>query len=94
MVWGVVPSHILGGHYSSPKVPCKAINPILEAISEKMSDKVIIANHDIDSDPNFATQSQIKSIPTIFAYKNGSHTDTHVGASDQATLEKFISKNL
>ena len=33
--------------------PCKAINPILETISEKMADKIVIANHDVDSQPNF-----------------------------------------
>ena len=59
--------------------PCKAINPILETISEKMADKIVIANHDVDSQPNFATANNIRSIPTLFLYKDGSHVDTLVG---------------
>ena len=50
--------------------PCKAINPILETISEKMADKIVIANHDVDSQPNFATANAIRSIPTLFLYKD------------------------
>ena len=74
--------------------PCKTINPILETISEKMADKIIIANHDVDSEPNFATASSIRSIPTLFLYKNGSHVDTLVGSTDQSNIEAFIKKHL
>tara|TARA_B100000287_G_scaffold147097_1_gene138816 strand:- start:591 stop:911 length:321 start_codon:yes stop_codon:yes gene_type:complete len=74
--------------------PCKAINPILENISEKMADKIIIANHDVDSQPNFATSNAIRSIPTLFLYKDGSHVDTLVGGTDQSSIESFIKKHL
>ena len=74
--------------------PCKAINPILETISEKMEDKIVIANHDVDSQPNFATANAIRSIPTLFLYKDGSHVDTLVGGTDQSNIEAFINKHL
>ena len=74
--------------------PCKAINPILETISEKMADKIVIANHDVDSQPNFATANAIRSIPTLFLYKDGSHVDTLVGGTDQTNIEAFINKHL
>ena len=74
--------------------PCKAINPILETISDKMSDKIVIANHDVDSEPNFATANAIRSIPTLFLYKDGSHVDTLVGGTDQSNIEAFINKHL
>ena len=74
--------------------PCKAINPILEAISDKMADKIIIANHDIESQPNFPLENSIRSIPTLFLYKDGSHVDTLVGGTDQSNIEAFINKHL
>ena len=74
--------------------PCKAINPILETISEKIADKIVIANHDVDSQPNFATANAIRSIPTLFLYKDGSHVDTLVGGTDQSNIEAFINKHL
>ena len=66
--------------------PCKAINPILETISEKMADKIVIANHDVDSQPNFATANDIRSIPTLFLYKDGSHVDTLAVSYTHLTL--------
>ena len=32
--------------------PCKAIDPILEEISNEMKEEIIIAKHDIDNHPN------------------------------------------
>ena len=32
--------------------PCKMVGPILEEISEEMSNEIVIAKHDIDSEPN------------------------------------------
>ena len=46
-----------------------------------MADKIVIANHDVDSQPNFATANAIRSIPTLFLYKDGSHVDTLVGGT-------------
>ena len=74
--------------------PCKAINPILEAISDKMADKIIIANHDIESQPNFPLENSIRSIPTLYLYKDGSHVDTLVRGTDQSNIEAFINKHL
>ena len=36
--------------------PCKMLNPVLEEISEEMKDQLVIANHDIDSEPNVPTR--------------------------------------
>ena len=68
--------------------PCKAINPILETISEKMADKIVIANHDVDSRAKFCNKANaIRSIPTLFLYKDGSHVDTLVGGTDSQILK-------
>ena len=32
--------------------PCKMVGPILEEISEEMANDIVIAKHDIDSEPN------------------------------------------
>ena len=59
-----------------------------------MADKIVIANHDVASQPNFATANAIRSIPTLFLYKDGSHVDTLVGGTDQSNIEAFINKHL
>ena len=37
--------------------PCKMVGPILEEISEEMANDIVIAKHDIDSEPNMPTKS-------------------------------------
>ena len=32
--------------------PCKMVGPILEEISNEMAEEVVVAKHDIDSQPN------------------------------------------
>tara|TARA_B100000586_G_scaffold258056_1_gene222243 strand:+ start:396 stop:716 length:321 start_codon:yes stop_codon:yes gene_type:complete len=74
--------------------PCKAIDPILQEISEEMSNEIVIANHDIDSNPNIATEHAIRSIPTMYLWKNGEHVDTLVGGTNKSNIVSFIKKHL
>ena len=36
--------------------PCKMVGPILEEISNEMAEEVVVAKHDIDSQPNVPTR--------------------------------------
>ena len=61
--------------------PCKQIGPILEEISDEMSDKIIIAKHNIDQEPNTPTKYGIRGIPTMLLFKDGELKATKVGAT-------------
>ena len=50
---------------------CKAIGPILEEISNEMSDKVDIYKVNVDENTGLAQEHGVQSIPTILVYKNG-----------------------
>ena len=50
--------------------PCKQIGPILEEISNEMSD-VEIAKHNIDNEPNTPTKYGIRGIPTMLLFSGG-----------------------
>ena len=41
------------------------IGPILEELSDELSDKVTIAKHNIDEEPNTPTKFGVRGIPTI-----------------------------
>ena len=43
--------------------PCKQIGPILEEISDEMSNEVTIAKHNIDEEPNTPTKFGVRGIP-------------------------------
>ena len=60
--------------------PCKMVGPILEEISEEMANDIVIAKHDIDSEPNMPTKYGVRGIPTMLLFKGGELKATKVGA--------------
>jgi thioredoxin 1 len=58
--------------------PCKQVGPILEEISNEMSDEIIIAKHNIDENPNQPTKYGVRGIPTMLLFLNGELKATKV----------------
>ena len=58
--------------------PCKMVGPILEEISDEMSNDIVIAKHDIDSEPNMPTKYGVRGIPTMLLFKGGELKATKV----------------
>ena len=73
---------------------CKQIGPALEEISEEMSNKVIIAKHNIDQEPNTPTKYGIKGIPTMLLFKDGELKSTKVGATTKSNILDWIKENI
>ena len=74
--------------------PCKQIGPALEEISDEMSEKVIIAKHNIDQEPNTPTQYGIRGIPTMLLFKGGELKATKVGATTKSNILDWIKENI
>ena len=74
--------------------PCKQIGPILEEISDEMSNEVNIAKHNIDEEPNTPTKFGVRGIPTMLLFKAGELKATKVGASPKSDIINFIKENI
>ena len=74
--------------------PCKQIGPVLEEISDEMKDKVIIAKHNIDEEPNSPTKYGIRGIPTMLLFKDGQLKATKVGATTKSNVVSWIKENI
>jgi thioredoxin 1 len=59
--------------------PCKAIAPILEELSGELDGKVQITKVNVDENSAIAAEYNIRAIPTLLLFKNGSLTDQFVG---------------
>jgi thioredoxin 1 len=70
--------------------PCRMIAPALDAISDKMGDKVKIVKINVDENPATAAKYGIMSIPTLLVFKGGQMVSRQVGAAPQAKLEQWI----
>ena len=73
---------------------CKQIGPILEEISNEMSNEIIIAKHNIDQEPNTPTKYGIRGIPTMLLFKSGELKSTKVGATTKSNIVSWIKENI
>lgn len=51
--------------------PCRMLGPILAEVKEELGEKIIIIKIDVDANQQAAAQYQVRSVPTMFLFKNG-----------------------
>ncbi|HKI88026.1 MAG TPA: thioredoxin [Draconibacterium sp.] len=72
--------------------PCKQIPPILKEVKEDLKDAVRIIKVNVDKNPFIATRYQVRSIPTLIVFKNGSPLWTGVGVRNASEIKKILRK--
>jgi len=71
--------------------PCKAMSPILDALSVELAGKVKIVKLDVDSNPGITVQYNVRAMPTLIIFKDGQPVDLKVGAGQsRAQLIKWL----
>jgi thioredoxin 1 len=73
--------------------PCKMISPILDEISNDQSLKTKIAKVNIDEAPLFTQKMKVRSVPSIFYFKNGQPIDKFLVAPSKNNIINFIKNN-
>lgn len=74
--------------------PCKAIAPVLEELAEDYQGRVKIVKVDVDANPQSAARFGIRSIPTLFVFKNGEWVETVVGGRPKSEFAALLDKHL
>jgi thioredoxin reductase (NADPH) len=69
--------------------PCRAFAPTFQAASEKHPD-VVFAKVDTEAEQELAGAAQIRSIPTLMAFKKGTLVFNQAGALPAAALEDLV----
>jgi thioredoxin 1 len=77
-----------------PGAPRRAIAPHVEALANDYDGKLRVGKCDIDSNPGFPSQYDIRSIPTLLVFKEGKVVGQVVGAVPRARIEDLIKKAL
>jgi thioredoxin 1 len=60
--------------------PCKMMGPVMDQIADEYAGKVKVGKLDVDSNPTAASRFQVRGIPTLLLFKNGSVVEQVVGA--------------
>ncbi|WP_208754412.1 thioredoxin [Enterobacteriaceae endosymbiont of Neohaemonia nigricornis] len=72
--------------------PCKMFTEVL--ISTKLQyPNIIFTKLNIEKYPNIAQKYNIRSIPTVFLFKNGKIIDHIIGSMNKQQLKQFLDKN-
>jgi|TARA_B110000977_G_scaffold60270_1_gene81859 thioredoxin 1 len=70
--------------------PCKMIAPLLDELSTEYAGRVKICKVDVDTSPETASKFNVRGIPTLLVFKNGTVEATKVGALSKAQLVEFV----
>jgi len=66
--------------------PCKMLHPVLEKVSDELSDSVDFYAVDVDSAQAQASKLGIRGVPTMIVFHGGSEVDRMVGFRDASSL--------
>ncbi len=74
--------------------PCRQIAPILEELADDYAGKVKIIKVDVDANPESAARFGIRSIPTLFVFKDGERVEAVVGGRPKSEFAALLDKHL
>ncbi len=74
--------------------PCRQFLPIVEEVSNEMSDKVNFCKLNVDEGRITPSKYGITGIPTIILFKNGNAIAQHSGSMSKTALIDFINSNI
>jgi thioredoxin 1 len=70
--------------------PCRIMDPVVEKLAAKYSDRVIFGKVNVDEEMDISSRYQVFSIPTFMMFKNGQPMDAVIGAVGEASLERLV----
>lgn len=74
--------------------PCKAMEPMLQEMSELMGGRVNFVKVNVDEARQIASRYHIQSVPTLLVFQEGRPVDTITGVPPRMNLLDRIEKHL
>ena len=72
--------------------PCKQLMPVLERVVKDAKGGVKMVKINIDENPGIAGQMGVRSIPAVYAFKEGKPVDGFQGGQPESELKKFVGR--
>lgn len=74
--------------------PCKAMAPSFEQVAAELEPRLRFLKVDTEQHQALATRYAIRSIPTLALFRGGREIDRQAGATDAATLKRWLLSRL
>ena len=72
--------------------PCKTLGPALEAEVKAAGGDVKMVKINVDENQQIASEMQVKSIPSVYAFVDGKPVDGFMGAQPPSELKAFVQR--
>jgi thioredoxin 1 len=74
--------------------PCRMLAPVLDELASELNGKLKIGKVNVDEEQELAAKFQIRSIPTMLLFKNGTIQSQLMGAMRKQDLKGKLSEYL
>ncbi|KAI3500652.1 hypothetical protein L1887_36476 [Cichorium endivia] len=73
-------------------VPCRMMSKVVDELAEEYTGKDLCYKLNTDDYPNVASQSGIKTVPTLLFFKNREEQETLIGVVPKSTVSVTLDK--
>lgn len=74
--------------------PCKALMPVLAAITDSYAGELLMAKVDCDQQPGLSERFGIRSLPTVVLFKDGQPVDGFAGIQPESAIRAILEPHL
>jgi len=74
--------------------PCHAISRSLAVLAEELAGRMTVATLDADANPETVRAYEVRSLPTLLIFRDGTLVNTSVGARPVAALRTLLTAAL
>jgi thioredoxin 1 len=74
--------------------PCRTIAPIIKDLAGRYGDRIKVVKMNVDENPSTPGTYNVRSIPTVLAFKNGTVVEQITGAKPRKAFEEMFEKLL
>ena len=74
--------------------PCKRLGPTIDELASDYDGRLTIGKLNVDDNPNTAFKFQIRGIPALMLFKDGTVVESIVGLAPKEDLKKAIDRHI
>jgi putative thioredoxin len=74
--------------------PCRMLGPVLEGLANDYGGQFVLAKVDTEREPGLASEFGVRSIPAVFAVRDGRAVDGFVGVQSEPAIRAWLDRLL